>query len=135
MKKFNVSIWSILFCAVAIGVWFWSSPALAVLNIYEPFNYSTGSLQGQTLDGTAGGFNTGTAKGNSWLQAGSANPPSAINVASGTLTGPAELPPAIGNDLTITGVGNGSTPRINWRLANSIRAARSTIHFCWMSTR
>src|SRR5438477_9525975 len=51
-----------------------SGAASAALNVYDPFNYSTGALQGNT---NAGG---GTANGNSWLQAGVANPPTGINV-------------------------------------------------------
>ncbi len=128
MKKFNASFWSFLFCAVAVGVWFWSSSASAALNVYEPFNYSTGALQDQ-VDNSG----VGTANGNTWLRAGTANPPSNINVASGNLTGPAELPPAIGNELTITGIGNGSAPQIVWHLASSTRAAPCTTRSCWTS--
>src|SRR5437879_1225044 len=68
-----------------------SSTASATLNIYEPFNYSPGALQGNT--NTSAGT---TASGNMWLQAGVGNPPPGINVTSGNLTGPSQLPPAVG---------------------------------------
>ena len=97
MMKFHVCLIAI-FSAISVS----SSSALAALNIYEPFNYSTGSLQGQVNSGG------GTANGNTWLQAGSANPPSAINVTTGSLTGSLALPPSVGNALSITGNGNGS---------------------------
>src|SRR5689334_9658926 len=85
-----------------------SGTASAALNVYESFNYSTGPLQGNT---NVGG---GTANGFSWLQAGVGNPPPGINVTSGSLTGPAELPPSVGNDLSITHslLSDGATNRL-----------------------
>src|SRR5687767_6866470 len=87
----------------AIAMAAMSATASAALNIYEPFNYSTGSLQGQT-NTTAGT----TANGNFWQRAGVANPPSVINVASGSLVGPLELVPSAANSATINGSGNGA---------------------------
>src|SRR5688572_2463503 len=85
-----------------------STTASAALNIYESFDYSTGALQGNT---NAGG---GAANGNVCHRAGTGNPPTGINVTSGSLTGPAELPPSVGNDLSITHVlvNDGATNRL-----------------------
>src|SRR6185437_2555453 len=81
----------------------------AALNIYEPFNYSTGPLQGN-INTSAGT----TANGKAWVQAGPANPPGSINVVSGSLTGPTVLPPSLGNSVQINGFigGDGSTNRL-----------------------
>src|SRR5262245_20935290 len=81
----------------AIALATMSATASATLNIYEPFNYSPSPLQGNT--NTSAGT---VANGKSWLQAGVGNPPPGINVTSGSLTGPVELPPSVGNGLAIT---------------------------------
>jgi hypothetical protein len=80
-------------------------PALFVLvsdasaaTILEPFDYDPGSLQGNTL----------AATGRSWLRAGTADPPSAINVINGSLAATTGLPASTGNAVAITGSGNGS---------------------------
>src|SRR5437763_4849683 len=85
-----------IFCALsAITV---ASTASAGLIAYEPFDYNTGSLLGQTNPST----------GNSWLRAGTSANPTAINVVSGNLNVPPEMLPPLGNSLAITGIGDGS---------------------------
>ena len=81
----------------AIAVAALNATASAAVNIYEPFNYSTGALQGNT--NTSSGT---TANGNLWQRAGTGNPPAGINVTSGSLSGPSELPPSVGNGLTLS---------------------------------
>ena len=90
----------------AIALAAMSTTASATLLIYEPFNYSTAQpLLG--LTNTSAGT---TASGNSWLRASSSATTTAINIDStaGSLTGPAELPASIGNELKLTGNGNNS---------------------------
>ncbi len=88
-----------------------TSTASATLVVYEPFNYDSAErVLGQSNPST----------GTNWLLAGG-SPPSivitettAINVASGNLSVPSILQPAVGNSATITGVGNlsGATNRL-----------------------
>jgi len=74
--------------------------AAAASLAYEPFDYTAAQrVLGQSNS------NTGT----SWLLAaasGAAGDTTAINVATGSLTGPSGLPAPIGNSATINGVGN-----------------------------
>ena len=94
MSKFYVGLTAL------IGIGLWASPASAVLNIYEPFDYSTGLLQGKALPNTPGTY--GTAAGQTWVRAGVQDFPEGINVTNGSLTGPSVLPPSVGNDLSFT---------------------------------
>jgi hypothetical protein len=72
--------------------------------IYEGFQYNTGPLLGQTNPST----------GNNWLRAGASAGPTAINVVSNSLNGPAGYPASAGNSIAMTGVGDnsGSTERL-----------------------
>jgi len=94
----NTSKFVFFFCTCA---WFGlsvASTASAAFIAYEPFDYSTGSVQGQT----------NPSNGMTWLRAGTSANPSAINVASGNLSVPAKITTPIGNAATINGIGDGS---------------------------
>jgi hypothetical protein len=105
MTRFNFLF---TFCAcAALSV---ASSAPAGLIVYEPFDYTANTrVLGQTNSST----------GTPWrLAAGSsATDTTAINVASGNLTAPPELPTPVGNSATING--NGSLSGAANRLAFS----------------
>jgi hypothetical protein len=129
---------SILSCVAIVAISFCSIPALATTYVYEPFNYTAPApLQAEhnVSPGTTAGTNpngTGTSAGNSWLQAGTGNPPSAINIASGNLTAPGlqVSTSSPNNDLTINGVGNGSGATN--RLAIGTNPVPGTIYFSFL---
>jgi len=74
-----------------------SSVASAALLVSEPFNYTSGQpLLGQT------NTNSGTV----WQRAASQTTTTALNIGAGNLTAPITEPPASGNSLAITGIGN-----------------------------
>jgi hypothetical protein len=64
--------------------------------IYEPFDYSTGALLGQTNPST----------GANWLRAGVSTGPTGIQVVSGSLYDP--IGTAVGNSLAVNGIGDNS---------------------------
>jgi hypothetical protein len=88
---------SVALCAV-FGALLFAGTVTAGLIAYEPFDYSAGSLLGQT----------NASNGKSWLRAGVSANPTAINVVSGNLAVPALMPAAVGNSVAITGIGDGS---------------------------
>jgi len=103
-----------------------STKASATLNVYEPFNYSVGTLQGDTntQTGTTAGVANGGA-GTSWLRAGTANPPNQVNVFTGNLDGtPLGLTPSLtgSNSLSLNGGPNNGDGSMN-RLAINAGAA------------
>src|SRR5687768_4579090 len=85
-----------------------ASQASAATLIYEPFDYTVGQdLLGQTH-----------SSGFPWRRAAPlATPPSSIDIVSGNLTPPATLQPAVGNSITIPGVGSPSANGAATRLA------------------
>lgn len=101
------------YALVAISL---ATPASAAMLRYEAFDYAPGSVQGTTTPG-----------GGTWLRAGVANPPTAINVVSNSLTVPPEISAPIGNSAAITGAGgaSGSTNRLN--LGSTVTAG--TVYF------
>ena len=113
----------------AIAVAALSTTASATLNIYEPFNYSAGQLQGNT-NASAGT----SANGLAWLQAGTGNPPPGINVTAGSLTGPAALPPPVGNQLAITHqtANDGSTNRLAFGASTSSSYTSGTVYYSFL---
>jgi hypothetical protein len=102
------------------------SPSFAALIVYEPFDYTASTrVLGQANPST----------GTPWrLAAGSgATDTTAINVASGNLTPPLPLPPAVGNSATINGNGNlsGAANRLAFNSSSTGFAADSgnTIYY------
>jgi autotransporter-associated beta strand protein len=118
MRKFIQSF------VVVITVSLSSTAALAALFIYEDFDYATGQLQGNQYDPNNAAH--------IWQRAGVANPPSAINVVSGNLTGPEELQTSVGNSVALTGDGSsaGSTNRLWLGQANATPAP--TIYYSFL---
>jgi hypothetical protein len=98
---------SFLCAAIALTL---ASTAPAALIIYEPFDYPTGSLEGQT----------NPSNGLSWLRAGTSANPSAINVASGNLAVPPTISTPVGNSATINGIGDGSGSSTRLALGQTI---------------
>ena len=102
-----------------------ASQASAAVLIYEPFNYTYNSPNGDPIQG-----NTPAVPGTqTWLQAGTANPPQQIRVASGNLAVPSPLASPVGNSAAITGgaVGNGAANRLG--LGSTISADGSNVYF------
>jgi hypothetical protein len=103
-------IWSKLvssFCAcLALCV---ASKTSAALLVYEPFT-NTGQLLGQT----------NASNGNNWLRAGTSTTDTAINVVSGNLTLPSPMPVSQGNELAMTGIGDGSGSSTRLALGQTI---------------
>jgi hypothetical protein len=87
--------------------------AQATLLVYEPFNYSNvgGPVLGQSTTG-----------GDTWVAAHATAAPTAINVASGSLSVPSALGPSIGNSAEIDGVGNGSGKAIRLPLGQTVNS-------------
>jgi hypothetical protein len=98
---------SFLCAGVALAL---ASAASAALIVYEPFDYPTGSLQGQT----------NPSNGMTWLRAGTSPNPTAINVATGNLTLPPTMTTPVGNSATINGVGDGSGSTTRLALGQTI---------------
>jgi autotransporter-associated beta strand protein len=99
-----------------------SGTASATTYIYEPFDYTAPAppqpLLGQT--------NTYVSPSRSWLLASDTTPLTALNTASGSLTGPAELKPSIGHSLAIAGVGTNSGGTERFSLFNDTTTSVST---------
>ena len=85
-----------------------ASQASAAVLIYEPFDYTIGQdLLGQDHPTLA-----------SWRRAATtAGQPSSIDIVSGNLTPPLELQPALGNSITVPGVGSPASNGAATRLA------------------
>ncbi len=98
---------SFLCAGVALAL---ASAASAALIVYEPFDYPTGSLQGQT----------NPSNGLTWLRAGTSANPTAINVASGNLALPPTMTTPVGNSATINGIGDGSGSTTRLALGQTI---------------
>jgi hypothetical protein len=106
----NTSKFVSSFCVCAWFALTVASTASAAFIAYEPFDYSTGSLQGQT----------NPSNGLTWLRAGTSANPTAINVASGNLTVPQKVSTPIGNSATINGIGDGSGSTTRLALGQTI---------------
>lgn len=110
----------------AIVLSYFVSPSFAGLIVYEPFDYTANTrVLGQANPST----------GTPWRLAAQspATDTTAINVASGNLTTPPILAPAVGNSATINGVGNlsGGANRLAFNSSSTGFAADSgnTIYY------
>jgi hypothetical protein len=99
-----------------------TSTASADLVAYEPFDYGDvgATLQGMTNPG-----------GETWLRAGTANPPSEIKVAGGNLAVPSPLLPPVGNSGEINGIGNGNGASIRLGLGQTISSGTVYYSFAY----
>jgi hypothetical protein len=90
--------------------------------VYEPFAYSPGTLLGQA----------NTTTDTNWLLAGTGT--TAINVASGNLVPPPGLASALGNLLTITGIGDssGASNRLAFASTGGAVAPPATVYFSFL---
>jgi hypothetical protein len=109
---------SILCVGVALSL---ASAASAGLIVYEPFDYPTGSLQGQT----------NPSNGLTWLRAGTSSNPTAINVASGNLAVPPTMSTPVGNSATINGIGDGSGSTTRLALGQTITSGNVYYSFAF----
>jgi hypothetical protein len=95
-----------LLCAGILGLA--ASQASAAVLIYEPFDYTVGQdLLGQTFSSPRVWRRAATTAGQ----------PSSIDIVSGSLTPPVTLQPAVGNSISIPGVGSPSASGAATRLA------------------
>jgi hypothetical protein len=95
----------------AANVILFTSSASAALLRYEPFNYVD---VGTTVEGKT------NPNAETWVSAYAAAAPNGILVASGNLTMPATLQPAVGNSAEINGSGNGAGKALRLPLGTTI---------------
>jgi hypothetical protein len=95
-------------------------PAQAVVVVYESFSGNTAGqpILGQTAD-----------TGQTWVTASTSPNPSVINVASGSLSVPAPLQPAMGNSAEIDGIGNGAGKSVRLPFGQTFSDPGSTVYY------